>query len=85
MIQFGKIWLVNEANPRPDSYIAVLVGEGELFTQTRPREYKMYRSARKAMDRAAALRKKYGVKQIRLFYPSGVSLIVKDPGGRDRR
>lgn len=70
-----NVWLVSKDNPKPDPYIAILVREKESQESCKE-SYKVCRSAKEALAFALELKKKYGVKQVRLFYPDNVSIIV---------
>lgn len=72
-----RVWLVDEENPRPDPYIAILVREKEFLEQPLKKGYRLCHSVQEAIAYASKLKKKYGAKHIRLFYPNNISIIVK--------
>lgn len=72
-----KVWLVEKENPRPDPYIAILVREKEFLEQRHTGGHTICHSVQEAIEYASKLKEKYGVRQIRLFYPNNVSIIVK--------
>ena len=72
-----KVWLVDEEIQRTDPYIAILVREKELSEKPLKKAYKICHSTGEAIAYASELKKKYGVKQVRLFYPNDISIIVK--------
>ncbi|WPP52032.1 hypothetical protein [Catalinimonas niigatensis] len=77
MILENKVWLVDEEDPRPDQYIAILICENEMIERANKKAYKKCHNAKEALSTASELKKKYGVKQIRIFSPNGVSFIVR--------
>jgi hypothetical protein len=77
MILEDKIWLIDEEDPKPDPYIAILVCEREFMERANKKAYKICHDAKEALHNATELKKKYAVKQIRIFYPNGISFIVK--------
>lgn len=68
-------WLVCEANPWPDNYIPIFYTSKN--DENKKHGYSVFTNLQYAWYRARLLRQKYGVKQIRLFYPNSVSIIVK--------
>lgn len=72
----GQIWIVSESNPKPDNYIAVF-----CLSENHKRKkigFSVHPNSREALARAKYLQTKYEAKQIRLFYPNSVSIIIKN-------
>jgi len=72
-----KVWLVDVENPKPDPYIAIIECDKKTMKKPLHREYKICHSSKEAVRYALKLKAQYGARQIRLFYPTGMSLIVK--------
>ncbi|WKK86831.1 hypothetical protein QYS48_08095 [Marivirga arenosa] len=75
MANDNQKWLVSESNPRPDNYVAI-------FCVTKASKIKrlgcsVYPNVNEALKRAKYLQVKHKTKNIRIFYPNSVSIIIK--------
>ncbi|SMG48305.1 hypothetical protein SAMN05661096_03446 [Marivirga sericea] len=75
MIKNDQVWLVSESNPKPDNYIAIFCVDAK--SKKDRLGFTVYPNSKEAMGRAKYLQVKYAAKQIRLFYPNSVSIIIK--------
>ncbi|WKV12329.1 hypothetical protein [Marivirga harenae] len=71
-----QVWLVGESNPKPDNYIAIFCIAAK--NNKSRLGFSEYSTAREALARAKYLQVRYEAKQIRLFYPNSVSIIIKN-------
>lgn len=76
MYNEASFWLVCEADPWPDTYIAIFNIQ-KATTQSKIGHSK-YASIHKALNRAKILQRKYKVKQVRLFFPNRISILIKN-------
>ncbi len=72
-----KVWMVNESDPWPEAYIAIIFGAEDQLGKILKKDQKLFFSLSEALNRAKDLKIKYSVKQIRIFYPNQGSIIVK--------
>lgn len=70
------VYLVQNENPRPDSYIAIFIRSSLKELEDRNR-YEIFRSRNKAVERAEKLAEKFSVQTIRLFHEEGYSENIK--------
>lgn len=71
------VWIVNESDPWPDPYIAIIFREAKLLSSALKEDQKIFIRLDEALNRAHVLKEKYNAKQIRLFYSTQISIIVK--------
>lgn len=76
MTMNDQVWLVSESNPKPDNYIAIFCVDAN--SKKDRLGFTVYPNSKEAMGRAKHLQIKYAAKQIRLFYPNSVSIIIKN-------
>lgn len=76
MTNNDQLWLVSESDPKPDNYIALFCVDTN--SNKNRLGFSVYTNSKEALDRAKHLQLKYEVKQIRLFYPNSVSIIIKN-------
>ncbi len=69
-------WMVYEGNPWPDLYIAITFGDEETLRETSKMDGRIFHQLDEALSHARMLQERYSVRQIRLFYPNQISLIV---------
>ncbi|MBV6645350.1 MAG: hypothetical protein KI790_07860 [Cyclobacteriaceae bacterium] len=67
-------WIVDCENPWPDKYITVLADTDSRADNSPNR--RVFRKAHEAMEHAESLLPQFGLKQVRVFYPSETSEII---------
>lgn len=79
MTNNDQLWLVSESNPKPDNYIAIFCVDAK--SKKDRLGFSVYPNSKEALGRAKYLQVKFEAKQIRLFYPNSVSIIIKNGFG----
>jgi len=67
-------WLVLEDNPKPDNYIGIIALRDEQKVDLdESTAYTLYHNRKEAVSRAFALKERYQVRGIRIFFSEGHS------------